>query len=331
MSKGGLQVYGMGNAIMDLQLNISEDAFAQLGLEKSSMNLVDVEQQTRLLEQFRNENIHRASGGSAANTIIALTQLGAASAYSCIVGDDQFGQAYIKEMSEIGVKTHNSEIAGGVTGTSVILITPDAERTMNTHLGISAELSSSHVDEEILSSAEWLYIEGYLFSSPSAVEAVNHAVALAKKHGVKVAVTCSDAFIVEVFREPLTEVLKQSDLVFANYREATAFTGEEDQDLAFAALAEIVPVVAVTMSEKGAFVGSKESKHYIEAQQVPLVDATGAGDMFAGGFLYGLTNGLSVEESGKLACFLGSTVVSQMGPRLEGNVRELAQQQGILQ
>lgn len=330
MAERSLHVYGMGNAIMDLQVSISEEKFSELGLQKSSMNLVDVEQQMRLLEGFLGGSVHKASGGSAANTIIALSQLGASTAYACVVGDDDFGEAYLREMSEIGVKTHTQPVANSVSGTSVILITPDAERTMNTHLGVSAKMDASHIDEEVLSSSEWLYIEGYLFASPTAVEAVRRATAIAKEHGVKIAITFSDAFIIEAFREQVRETVAASDLVFANIVEAKAYTGAADAERAFAALAGEVGLVALTMSEDGAIVGTKSESARITAPAISEVDATGAGDMFAGGFLYGLTHGHTVEQSGKLACFLGSMVVSQLGPRLAGDVRELVEQSGVL-
>ncbi len=330
MSVRGLHVYGMGNAIMDLQVEISDEKFASLELEKGSMNLVDMEQQARLFEGFQGEPVNTASGGSAANTIIALSQLGGKTAYGCIVGDDKFGKAYLSEMAEIGVKTHNEPIAGSTTGTSVILVTPDAERTMNTHLGVSSELGVEHINEELLANSEWLYVEGYLFSSPTAVEAVRKAVAVAKENDVKVAVTFSDAFIVSVFGDALRETVEQSDLVFANLVEATAFTGTDTAEAAFAALAEQVPMVALTMSEDGAVVGTKDKFATVTAPTIQEKDATGAGDMFAGGFLYGLTHGLSVEKSGSLACFLASKVVSQLGPRLSGNVRQLVEQEGLV-
>ncbi len=165
MQTASLKVYGLGNAIMDLQVSVSEADFASLGLSKGSMNLVELAQQSDLLKKFKGHPISLKSGGSAANTIIALAQLGAKTAYGCVVADDQFGEQYLQEMASLGVTTHTQPIAGGVTGTSAILITPDAERTMNTHLGVSSELSAKHVSEELISASEWLDVEGHLFSS----------------------------------------------------------------------------------------------------------------------------------------------------------------------
>lgn len=330
MTKTGLDVYGIGNAIMDLQVEISESDFTSLGLSKGSMALVDVETQGRLLARFSDHTVTKSSGGSAANTIIGLAQLGAKTGYGCLVGDDVFGVDYLSELKALGVLTHNAPVASATTGTSVIVITPDAERTMNTNLGVSSELGGQHIDEAVLSSSAWLYIEGYLFSSPPALEAIRRSVQIAKSAGVKIAVTCSDAFVVEFFGEPLREILAQTDLLFANLVEGQKLTGLEDEKQVFDALLKMVPNVALTLSEKGALVAYAGSSVRIDAFPAKSVDATGAGDMFAGGFLYGVTHGMQAAEAGKLACFLAGRVVSQLGARLQGDVRMIARDADVL-
>ncbi len=318
-----LDVYGLGNALMDLQLQITEDELVDLGLEKAAMKLVEVEEQKRLIGAFADRTVHRASGGSAANTMIAVSQLGGKSAYGCMLGDDDFGRAYAREMDGLGILLHTTPLFGQPTGTCVVLITPDAERTMNTHLGASASLDAAHVREEILARAKWLYVEGYLFSSSPGRNAVRKAVDLAKANGVKVAVTFSDGFIVDVFGESLREVVSKADLVFANLHEARKFTGEDAEDDIFAKLCSSAPNAVMTMSERGSRVYFSGQSAMIAPFLVHAVDDTGAGDMFAGGFLYGITHGLSGQDAGRLACFLASRVVSQMGPRLRGDVRTL--------
>lgn len=325
-----LHVYGIGNAIMDLQLSISEEEFSPLGLEKGSMNLVDETQQGSLLASLSSHDVHTASGGSAANTAIALAQLGAKTAYCCLVSNDDFGNKYLSEMSALDISTHVAPRNGATTGSSLILITPDAERTMNTNLGISAELSPKEVDEEVLKTAQWLYVEGYLFASPSGAEAAAEAIKLAKQNNVKVAITFSDAFIVEVFGEALRAAVAQADLIFANLNEAQAYTKKNEPKEVFAALAAEIPLVALTMSKDGAIVGSATESAHISAHAVTEVDATGAGDMFAGGFLYGVTSGMSPIESGKIACYLGSEVVAQLGPRLQKDARNLLEENNLL-
>ena len=323
-------VYGVGNAIMDIQLQVSEEEFNKLGLEKAAMKLVEVEEQKRLVESFHGRDLNQASGGSAANSMIALAQLGGKSAYGCTVGDDEYGRFYFEEMEQLGVKLHTAPLGDEVTGTCIILVTPDAERTMNTHLGASTSFEAAHVSEEMIQKSEWLYIEGYLFSSESGQGVVRESIALAKKHGVKVAITFSDGFIVDVFGEPLREAVASADLVFANFNEAKRFTGAEQEDDVFAALCEAVPNVAMTMSERGARLYFDGSEHRLDAFDVRAIDETGAGDMFAGGFLYGITHGMSGQEAGKLACFLASKVVSQLGPRLLCDVKALLAEEEFL-
>jgi sugar/nucleoside kinase (ribokinase family) len=201
---------------------------------------------------------------------------------------------------------------------------------MNTHLGASSGLSASDISEEILSESEWLYVEGYLFTSELGQGAVRKAVSLAKKHGVKIAVTFSDGFIVEVFGEPLREAVEQADLVFANFNEAQKFTGANSEQAIFTALCDLVPNVVMTMSERGARVQYDGIADVLEVEPVSAIDDTGAGDMFAGGFLYGITHGMSGKEAGTLACYLAGKVVSQLGPRLDCDVRKLVKAQEFL-
>ena len=165
-------VYGIGNAIVDLQLRIAEEDLTNLGLEKAAMKLVETADQAKLLQYFSGRELNHASGGSAANTMIGIAQLGGTVGYGCLVGDDTFGRFYLDEMRRLGVSLRTSPVSGKETGSSVILITPDAERTMNTHLGVSADFNEKNVSEIDLAESSWLYIEGYLFSSPGGQKAV---------------------------------------------------------------------------------------------------------------------------------------------------------------
>jgi sugar/nucleoside kinase (ribokinase family) len=323
-------VYGVGNAIMDLQLKVPEGDLEKLQLKKGGMKLVEPQEQKHLLEYYHGSDIHQASGGSAANTMIAIAQLGGFAAYGCTVGEDLYGNFYLREMEQLGVQLHTLPLSGQSTGTCVILITPDAERTMNTHLGASLCFDAEHVSEEILKDSDWLYIEGYLFSSPTGRSVVTRACELAKQHGVKVAITFSDGFIVEVFGEPLREAVRSADLVFANLNEARSFTGLQDPEEVFQRFAADVPAAVMTLSERGAKIRFDGQVYTVASFPTQAVDDTGAGDMFAGGFLYGITQGMSAEESGSLACYLASKVVSQLGPRLQCDVRELLTQKEFL-
>jgi hypothetical protein len=330
MVKPIIDVYGIGNAIIDLQVQIDEDRFAALGLEKGGMKLLEQDEQKQLLSTFEADELNRASGGSAANTMIALAQLGASTGYGCIVADDENGRFYLEEMKELGIELHARPVPGEVTGTSVILITPDAERTMNTHLGASALFGPEHVSEEMIRMSSWLYVEGYLFSSERGAAAVEKAVAIAKEANVKIAVTFSDGFIVEVFGDALRKTVADADLIFANLNEACSFAGSEDEDVVFEALRKTVSSVVMTRGEKGARVYHDGVESLVAPFPVKAVDETGAGDMFAGGFLFGLSQGLSGADAGKMACRLASEVVGQLGPRLEGDIREIASSLNLL-
>ncbi len=314
-------VYGIGNAIMDLQLKVQDSDLERLLLEKGAMRLVSREEQVAILSFCRDRSPNKTSGGSAANTMIAVSQLGGRTAYGCLVGDDDFGTQYLLEMSQIGVEVATDARCHGSTATSVILVTDDAERTMNTYLGVSAEFGEAQVSEEFIKSSEWLYIEGYLFSTDLGRRAVDRALAIASRHKTRVAVTFSDRFIVSAFRDALNRAVAGAELVFANSTEAVAFTNAESTEAALQSLKGVVPNVVITRGEAGALVSFDGVDYDIPAVKVKAVDDTGAGDMFAGGFLYGISHGLSGAQSAKLGCFLAARVVGQLGPRLSGDLR----------
>src|SRR5579871_1617896 len=233
------QLYGLGNALVDIFIEVSEEAFAALGFERGSMRLVDVAEQKALLERFEKREPRLVSGGSLANSIIAFAQLGGQAAFLGCVGDDRYGLFYKTEFDELGVDIGNPVVVGQTTGTCACLITPDAERTMRTCLAVSSHLAARHVDEARLKNADWLFVEGYVLANPETGQgAVREAVRLAKRHGVRVALTCSEAFIVTHFGEAFFETLGQTDLLFCNASEACAATGTAGAPEAFAALAK---------------------------------------------------------------------------------------------
>lgn len=316
-------VYGMGNALVDVQFQVGEQALHDLGLDKGGMRLVDTAQQNSLLDYCRQLSAHRASGGSAANSMIALAQLGGTAAYGCLVGDDELGRFYFDEMQSLGVHLHTPPVSGQPTGTCIILITPDAERTMNTSLGANGVFAVEHVTEDALKQATWLYLEGYLFSTPGGQAAARRAIQLAKKHQVKISLTFSDRFIVETFGDALNAAVAECDLIFANEQEAGAYVGRERAEDIFPRLQDSAPQVVMTRSEKGAWGHVGGTLFRVPAVPVQALDATGAGDMFAGAFLYAITHGYTAEDAARLACRLSSKVVSQLGPRLHGDVTAL--------
>lgn len=318
-----IDVYGIGNGIMDILLSVTEQEFAGLGLKKGAIGLVDMAAQKALLTKLGERNTTLASGGSAANTIIAVAQLGGKAAYSCCVADDQYGLYYRSELTGLGIKYDTALVSGGMTGTCILCITPDAERSGNTCLGVSATFSPQHVEEDKIRAAEWLYVEGYLFAQPEhAQPAIWRALELAKKHGTKVAITFSDAFVVEIFGEALRRAVGQADLIFANTVEACKFTGCSDAQSAFEHLSGVVPNAVVTRSAEGALIRFNGVECAVPAFPCQPADLTGAGDMYAGAFLYGITHGASAAQAGLGAGYLAMKVVTQVGARLRTDVKE---------
>ncbi len=316
------QICGLGNAIVDIFVEISNDEFAELGYERGSMRLVELVDQKMLLDRFQVREPRLVSGGSVANSIIAFSQLGGDAAFIGCVGDDRYGLFYTSEFEELDIDIGNPVIVNEATGTCVALITPDAERTMRTCLAVSSHLAERHVDAERIKESEWLFVEGYLFANPTGQGAVRDAIKVAKKHGVKVAITCSEAFIVEIFHEPFFEALRQADLIFANEREACALAKAATADEAFRQLKDIVPQCVVTAGPQGAYVRFGGAESHVAAFACKPKDLTGAGDMFAGSFLYGVTHGAAPQHAARAACFLAMKVITQIGARLHHGTKQ---------
>lgn len=322
-----LHLFGLGNALVDVQLQIDDEAFSGLNLRKGGMALVDAAQQKEILDRFLHLEAFRCSGGSAANTIIAFAQFGGRAAYGTRLGRDEHGMFYASEFKDLGIELHAELTENEHTGTCLVLITPDAERTLNTALAVNTGFTREHVSEDAIRRAEWIYIEGYKFSEESGADAIEHALYYAKKYGTKVAVTFSDAFIVQYFSEGLRKAVAGADLIFCNEVEAQAFTGTGDMDEAFRALREAAPNVAMTLGEKGSKVHVGGFSWDVPAVPVTPVDTTGAGDIYAAGFLYGVTHGYTPEQAGRLGAIAAARVISQLGARLHAREFEALRHQ----
>ncbi len=321
--KKDLQLCGLGNALVDIQIQVHDDDLDGLGANKGEMALVESARQTEILQRFSFQSSHKCSGGSAANTIIAFSEFGGKAAYKTLLGNDNYGEFYSREFKDLGIVLKADKIDTSPTGTCLILITPDAERTMLTSLGASAEFGIDDIDEEIIRRSEWLYIEGYKFSGRASTEAVIAAIGYAKKYGTKIAVTFSDIFIIEAFRDNLSRAAAGADLIFCNAGEAIAFTNTQSVDAAFSKLGEICPNVVVTLGNKGSKVKWGDEILFIPPYPAKAIDTTGAGDMFAGAFLYGIISAGSPLKAGHLASYSSSRIVSQMGARLNTDYAKL--------
>jgi sugar/nucleoside kinase (ribokinase family) len=316
------QLYGLGNALVDIFIELSDADLASLGFERGSMRLVEPAEQKTLLDRFEKREARLVSGGSVANSVIAFSQLGGQAAFLGCVGDDRYGLFYKAEFDELGVDVGNPVVVGQTTGTCACLITPDAERTMRTCLGVSSHLAARHVDERRLKEADWLFVEGYVLANPQTGQsAVREAVSLARKHGVRIALTCSEAFVVSHFREIFFEILGQAELLFCNASEACAITGADNAEKAFAALAGQIPSAVVTDGPNGVYVRHAGVEAHVPAFPCQPVDLTGAGDMLAGAFLYGIAHGIAPDRAARAACYLAMKVITQVGARLHHGAR----------
>lgn len=309
-------VYGVGNSLVDIQAKIDEQLLARLEFAKGMMTLVDESTQTRVLSALDGAAISRCAGGSAANTIAGLADFGGKGAYAGKLGTDQLGDFWLSDMRELGVKIEVPQVAGQ-TGTCVCLITDDAQRTMLTHLGLSSTLGPDDISEAEIRKSKYVYIEGYLFTGDSTKAAALKAIDLAKKHGVKVAFTVSDPFLINFNRELFWELITGPvDLLFCNLEEARSLTGLNDPIDCAQKIHHQAADVALTLGADGSLLMHGGKAVPIEGVPVVAVDTTGAGDMYAAGVLYGLTNGLTWQQSGHLASHAAARIVAQMGARL---------------
>ncbi|GAB5440380.1 MAG: adenosine kinase [Fuerstiella sp.] len=311
-------VYGVGNALVDIQAQVGDDLLQATGFEKGIMTLVDDKQQQSVLQRLNGLPLNRCAGGSAANTIVGVADFGGKAAYVGKVASDEVGQFFLKDMREMGVTIEVQPAASGQTGTCAIMITDDAQRTMLTNLAVSSSLSADDVDEDELKQAAYVYVEGYLLTGDSTKQAAYRAIDLAKKHNVKVAFTASDPFLVNLIRQEIWDLVEGPvDLFFCNEEEAKSLTGKDDPIECAAEIHRHAENVAMTLGPNGSIIMHENEAIAIEGVTVDAIDTTGAGDMYAGGLLYGITNGMNWKQAGHLASHAAARIVGQLGARLE--------------
>jgi sugar/nucleoside kinase (ribokinase family) len=322
-----IQLCGIGNGLVDMQFRVTDALLEQLpNIEKSEMRLLDELEQISTISLLKNIVPNRCSGGSATNTLYAFAQFGGKGAYLTSVGDDGNGKYYYDELNNVGIKYKTNTIADKKTGTCLVLITPDGERTMLTCLAASQDFDVNHIDEELIATSEWLYIEGYKLSEIAGVESILKAIEIAKNNDTKIALTASDVFIVNYCNDDFMKVLSKSDLIFCNESEAKAIANTKDSDFAFDKLKQLCSNVVMTKGKQGSIVFIENKKYEFSAVPTEMLDATGAGDMYAGAFLFGMLNFEGedrIERTGKLASYSASVIVSQLGARYMGDIQKL--------
>lgn len=314
-----VDLFAIGNALIDQEFKVSDDFLIQQNLQKGTMQLTDGDTQAALYNNLKASQDYKgqASGGSAANTTVAFSALGGSAFYGCRVGHDELGKIYLNGLNDAGIQTAAQSISEGVTGTCMVLVSPDSERTMHTYLGITAELTDAQIDFAPLNSAKWLYIEGYLSTSDSARQAVKQAREIAKANHVQIALTLSDPAMVQYARQGLDELLDDGvDLLFCNEQEALMYTETDNLNAALAQLQSLSKHIVITLGAKGALIHNESNTFTVPGRKVIAVDTNGAGDAFSGAFLYALNAGHDYKSAAELAILISSEVVSQFGPRL---------------
>jgi sugar/nucleoside kinase (ribokinase family) len=325
------QVVGIGNALVDVLSHTDDGFLAENGVEKGIMQLIDT---ARAVELYgRMGPAREVSGGSAANTIAGLAALGARTAYVGKVKDDQLGAIFAHDLRAQGADyatplapvSHPAE-----TGRCMILVTPDGERSMNTYLGVSEFLAPEDIDEAEMAAADWIFLEGYRFDGPDSIAAFGKAIRAARSAGGKVAITLSDPFCVERHRAEFLRMADgEVDLLVANEHELMSLYQTDDLNAAIARAGAQIPVTACTVGAKGAHVIADGARWHAPATAVRVVDVTGAGDLFAAGFLHGVTTGRDWLTCARMGCVAAGEVIGHIGARPEADLRELFNREGL--
>jgi len=320
-----LDVLAIGNALVDVLSQESDEFVREHGLERGAMTLVDAERAQALYDAMGPAT--EVSGGTAANTAAGLASFGASVGFVGRVRDDQLGAVFAHDIRAIGVEFATEPAsAGAPTGRCLIVVTPDAERTMSTFLGAASQLGPEDIDSEAVAAADITYLEGYLFDQPEAKEAFRHAARLAHDAGNRVALTLSDSFCVERHRADFLDLVEgQVDVLFANEAEVRSLYEADEFDGVLAHVRGHCEIAALTRSEKGSVVVAGEDVHVVDAHRVPkVVDTTGAGDQYAAGFLHGLTRGHDLATCGRLGALAAAEVISHLGARPETSLAKVA-------
>jgi sugar/nucleoside kinase (ribokinase family) len=313
-------VYAIGNALVDIEYHSTPHKLVELGIDKGVMTLIDEQRQNSLIAQLGDSHESMACGGSAANSIIALAQMGASTHLDCRVSSDMTGQVFARDLHDSGVNSNLDfkPLPGGITGKCLVFVTPDADRTMNTFLGVSGDLDSSDIDQEAIKQSGYIYIEGYLASADNTRDAAIEVRRIAEGRDIKTSLTLSDPNMVKFFRESIEAMIgDQVDLLFANEDEALELAATDSLDEAVEMFKKISRSFAITRGKEGALLFDGLGLIEVKPKIVKAIDTLGAGDMFAGAFLYGLSQGMSFHQSGDLASLASAKIVTQFGPRLE--------------
>lgn len=325
------KVVGIGNAVSDVIAQASDTFLDHMGIEKGIMQLIERERAEVLYAAMDGRT--ETPGGSVANTIAGLGTLGIKSAFVGRVADDALGRTYAKTLAEEGTAFPNGPVAGAAlpTSRSMIFVSPDGERSMNTYLGISSEVGPDDVPSDVLADTDYVFLEGYLFDKDPGKAAFYHAAEIAHEAGAKVGISLSDPFCVDRHREDFRKLVAGAmDYVICNEAELLSLYQMDDLDAALSACAAECELVVCTCSGDGVLIKSGDTRIHVPVQEITPVDATGAGDQFAAGFLYGLVTGQTLEVAGKMGCAAAGEVIRHMGPRPVSDLKAIFATQGLI-
>jgi fructokinase len=322
-------ICSIGSALVDLTFKIDNEfkkKFEQRGIVKGGMTLIEKNDQNELVQELIQSGKipDKACGGSATNSVVAASLFGSTCFMSCIVGDDENGKFYLEDLSQNGI-SHNSNLIDSEipSGQCLGMVSDDAESKMCTNLGINSNISTSNVDEEVIKNSDYIFLEGYLVASPEGYDTFKEAITQAKKYNTKVALSLSDSFIVNSFKKELVELIEiNCDLIFCNESEAQEFASSDIEKEIFSYFKDYTRNLIITKGSDGCIGYDDKTTHVIEANETTAVDSNGAGDMFAGAFMYAITHGHDFAAAGRLASAASSKVVSQFGPRLDAEQHE---------
>ena len=324
-------VVGIGNALVDILARVEDEFLAENGVEKGVMTLIGTARAAELYARMGPATA--ISGGSGANTIAGLAMLGSRAAYVGKVRDDQLGAIFAHDLRAQGAVFETPMAAGDYdyeTGRCMVLVSPDGERSMSTYLGVSEYLSPSDIDEGMMARADWLYLEGYRFDGPDSHEAFARAIAACKRGGGRASVTLSDPFCVDRHRDAFRRMIRDDlDLLFANEHEVMSLYRTDSLEAALAAVGADVRLAAVTVGPGGAWVIEDGKRTLVPAAPAEVVDATGAGDMFAAGFLHGLTQGREPATCAAMGCVAAGEIIGHIGARPEVDLKTLLAGHGL--
>ena len=321
MSKREIKALAICNVLKDLIIQVNDQELQELGLTKGMMHLVSEAEQQKLLDHFADREKTVEMGGSGANMIRTLAILGEKVSQAGMVGQDEYGELCLNRVQELGIKNNIQQHPEGSTGTSIILASADGERTMHTCLGSSRAYTTDDIPETDIGASEYLIVTGYQWDTDNQIKAIQHAVEVAKAQNTKIVFDLSDPFCVDRHRETFLDLLEHSvDVVFANRKEAEMLTGKGPEE-SLAQLAQLSEVVVIKCGSKGSWIQSGAEKVFVPCNEVKVVDTTAAGDMYAGGFLFGLLSDKSLEDCGKVANYCAEAVIQNIGARIPEDLR----------